>query len=239
MDEIDIAVAESEDGGENNLSGHGETDNVTAFSAEEKTGSGQIAGLPVAEKDRNPDRNPGRDLRSIVENAVRAAVEAASAEGTDGAPYGYFSSRPAESGRNGGAAAQDGENGDRVRAFREKVDAEIAEIGKLDPSIRTPADLLKMPGADRFREYVRRGNNFTDAYYLTNREKLESAAAEAARRQTLNSVRSREHLSAVGNTRSSEGAPVPAEVMKYFRLFLPDASESEIRSYYNRSGVSE
>ena len=120
-------------------------------------------------------------------------------------------------------------------AFRERIDAELREIHRLDPSIRSPEDLLKMPAAREFYEYVRRGNTFIDAYYLANRERLTAAAAEAARQQTMNAHRSKDHLHPSGNSRGAGAASVPAEEMQMFKLLNPAASEAEIQAYYNRS----
>lgn len=120
-------------------------------------------------------------------------------------------------------------------AFHERIDAELREIHRLDPSIRSAEDLLKMPAAREFYEYVRRGNTFIDAYYLANRERLTAAAAEAARQQTMNAHRSKDHLHPSGNSRGAGAASVPAEEMRMFKLLNPAATEAEIQAYYNRS----
>lgn len=124
-------------------------------------------------------------------------------------------------------------------AFDAKVAREIEEIGRMDPGIRSVEDLLKMPDADKFREYVRRGNSFLDAWYLTNRGKMEAsaaqAAAQAAKQQALTAARSKDHLSPAGNARGAGAASVPAEDMELFRLMNPDATEAEIQAYYNKN----
>ena len=53
-----------------------------------------------------------------------------------------------------------------------RVDAELAEIHKLDPTINTVEDLLSMPGAKAFYDLVRKGNSFLDAYRLANFDRL-------------------------------------------------------------------
>lgn len=116
-----------------------------------------------------------------------------------------------------------------------KIEAEIAEIHKLDPSISTMEDLLKMPNAKAFYEYVQRGNTFLDAYRLVNREKLEAQIAEAARQQAMSAARSKDHMTATGAARGAGAASVPADEMEMFRLFNPNASEAEIQAYYNKS----
>lgn len=135
----------------------------------------------------------------------------------------------------GGTGAEAQQSAQDMAATKARIDAEIQEIHKMDPTINTPADLLKMPNAKEFYEYVRRGNTFLDAYRLANREKLEAKIAEAAKQQTMNAARSKDHLNATGNARGGGASSVPAEEMELFHLMNPDASEAEIQAYYNKS----
>ena len=117
---------------------------------------------------------------------------------------------------------------------RANIDAEVAKIHAMDPSITSVNDLLNMPNAKAFYEYARKGLPLSDAYYLVNREKLEAAKAEAIRQQALNNNRGKEHLHSTGNARGSGAVSVTAEQMAMFRLFNPNASEAEILNYYNK-----
>ena len=119
-------------------------------------------------------------------------------------------------------------------AARSKIDAQIAEIHKLDPGINTVQDLLNMPNAKAFYEYARKGYELKDAYYLANREQLQTAAADAAKQQALNNARGKEHLRATGNARGSGAIAVPKEDMAMFRHFNPNATEAEIQAFYNK-----
>ena len=119
-------------------------------------------------------------------------------------------------------------------AAKARIDAEIQEIHKLDPAINSMEDLLKMPNARQFYEYVKRGNSFLDAWYLTNREKMTQQTAEAAKQQAMNAARSKDHLKSTANARGAGAASVPAEEMRMFRLFNPDTTEAEIQAYYNK-----
>lgn len=117
---------------------------------------------------------------------------------------------------------------------RAKIDAQIAEIHKLDPSINTVQDLLNMPNAKAFYAYAKKGYELKDAYYLANREQLQTAAADAAKQQALNNARGKEHLRATGNARGSGAVAVPKEDMAMFRHFNPNATEAEIQAFYNK-----
>lgn len=118
-------------------------------------------------------------------------------------------------------------------ADKARIDAEIAEIGKEDPSIQSLADLLKMPTAAQFREYVNKGYSFRDAYYLANRERIAQQQAEAAKQQAMRNASSKDHLKGNGHARGAGASPVPADEMALFRKFNPDATEAEIQAFYN------
>ena len=120
-------------------------------------------------------------------------------------------------------------------AAQAQIDSEIAQIHSMDPNISSVQDLLTMPGAEKFAEYVKRGNTFLDAYYLTNRERLSEKTAAAARQQATSNARSKDHLTPAGNVRGAGAATVPADEMAMFRLLNPDATDSEIQAYYNKT----
>lgn len=51
----------------------------------------------------------------------------------------------------------------------------------------------------------------------------------------MNNQRGKGHLNGTGATRGNGDKNVPAEEMRMFRLFNPNATEAEIRDYYNRT----
>jgi len=121
-------------------------------------------------------------------------------------------------------------------AFRARVAEELAEIGKLDPRVKSVEDLLKLPNAQQFCEYVRRGNTYLDAYYLANREQLRQRQEEAARRAAQAAAlaaRNKDHLRSTGSV-GQGAAPVPGDVMELYRQLVPNASEADIQAHYNR-----
>ena len=133
-------------------------------------------------------------------------------------------------------AARKAEEEQRLRdmeAFKLRADAEVAEIGKLDPSVKSIEDILALPTGQVFRELVQRGNSFIDAFRLANFERLTTAAAAAAKQAALTNARSKDHLT----TKSPRGAgsvPVPKEEMALFKALMPNMTEAEIREYYNK-----
>lgn len=119
-------------------------------------------------------------------------------------------------------------------ADQARITSELAEIGKLDPTIKVVGDLLEMPKADQFREYVDKGYSFLDAYRLANFETLTAQKAEAAKQNAMNNVRGKDHLNATGVSRGTGAVAVPAKEMVMFRAFNPKATEAEIRAYYKK-----
>ena len=120
-------------------------------------------------------------------------------------------------------------------AAQQRVEADLAEISKLNPQIKTVADLLAMPKAEEFRGYVARGNDFLSAYKLTYFDEISQAKAERARQQAVNQSRGKDHLVSSSGTGGTGAISVPANVMAMYRAFNPKATESEIRAHYNKS----
>lgn len=120
-------------------------------------------------------------------------------------------------------------------AAQQRIDADLAEISKLNPQIKTVADLLDMPKAEEFKAYVSKGNDFLSAYKLTCFEELTQAKAERARQQAVRQSRGKDHLVSSSGTGGSGAVSVPSNVMAMYRAFNPKATDAEIRDHYNKS----
>lgn len=120
-------------------------------------------------------------------------------------------------------------------AAQQRVDADLVEISKLNPQIKTVADLLAMPKAEEFKAHVARGNDFLSAYKLACFEELTQAKAERAAQQAVNQSRGKDHLVSSSGTGSAGSASVPSNVMAMYRAFNPKATDAEIRSHYNKT----
>lgn len=121
----------------------------------------------------------------------------------------------------------------REAAARVKVDEQLREITALDPSVKSLADLSKMPTYPQFYELVRRGNTLTDAFRLANFDALAQRAAAGARQAAVNNARSKEHL-AETKTRGGGAVSVPADVREQYKFFNPDATDEEIQKHYQK-----
>lgn len=134
-------------------------------------------------------------------------------------------------------AAQEEAERQKQQAERERqqaqIDAEIAQIGKLDPSIKSVEDLLKMDTAQDFYRLVKAGNSFYDAYRLANWDKITRKQTAAAQRQAQTQAASKSHLRATA-TRGAAPAEVPKDELEMFKMLNPDATREEINDYYNK-----
>ena len=152
-------------------------------------------------------------LQDMVQRSVEKAVSAAAPQQTP-----------------------DGE--DAAAAFQMQVDAELEEIRKYDPSVKTVADLRRLDRAEAFMEAVTQHNHsFIDAYKFVYadriaEEKAKTAAAAAAQK-ARNSAAGKEHLRGTG-ARGAGDVTIPENVMRNIRRMMPNASEKEIREAYQK-----
>lgn len=131
-------------------------------------------------------------------------------------------------------AAERAQREAREAAARVRLDEQLREISAIDPSVKSLADLAKMPTYPRFYELVQRGNTLTDAFRLANFDALAQRSAAGARQAAVNAARSKEHLEQT-KTRGTGAVSVPADVREQYRLFNPDATEAEIQKHYQKN----
>lgn len=119
-------------------------------------------------------------------------------------------------------------------AAKAKIEGEIAEIHKLDESIGSLEDLMKASYWPELYAMTKRGYSIKDAHFLLNHERLEQAKIDAAKQQTMNNARGKDHMTATATPRGAGSISVPAAEMAMFRQFNPGASDAEIQAYYNK-----
>lgn len=129
------------------------------------------------------------------------------------------------------ARAEEAQKAAAAKEAEAEINRQIAEIGEMDPSIKSIDDLRKMENYKDFYALVKRGNTLTDAYKLVNFERLTSSSAAQAKQAALNQVNSKSHLDRTV-TRGAGAVTVPADVIAQYREFNPDATEAEIRAHW-------
>lgn len=116
---------------------------------------------------------------------------------------------------------------------RAQIDADIAEIGKLDASIGSLEDLMKAPYWNDLYAMTQRGYSIKDAHFLLNHKRLEEAKLEAARAAGANNARGKDHMTGLAHARGGGSITVPADQLAVFRAFNPNATDAEIQAFYN------
>lgn len=125
----------------------------------------------------------------------------------------------------------------RLRDERSRLTAEeqLRRIGELDREVPSLVDLMKMPEYDRYYALVKKGLNLVDAYKLVHYDQLVKKAADAAARQAMRSIGSRQHMTAMaGQPGVGDYSAVPAEIAAEYRLAKPGISDREIRRRYRQ-----
>lgn len=118
-------------------------------------------------------------------------------------------------------------------AQKAQIDAELTEIGKLDPTVKTLEDILRQKTGKEFAAKVRQGYSFLDAFRLANYQRLMDGAAAAAReKETL--ARSKEHLAPHGKGKGQGAPSVPAEVSQMYDALIPGMTAEEKQKHWAR-----
>ena len=128
-------------------------------------------------------------------------------------------------------AAQEKEQA-RAQA-RAQIDADVAEIGKLDASIKSLEDLMAAPYWGEMYAMTQRGYSLKDAHFLLNHKRLEEAKLEAARAAGANNARGKDHMTGLTPARGGGSITVPADQLAIYRQFMPGATDAEIQAHYN------
>ena len=124
-------------------------------------------------------------------------------------------------------------------AFQRQVEAELAEIRKYDPSIRSVEDRRALDRAEAFTEQVtKHGHTFLEAYRIAYADRIAEGQARAAAQRTRNAARSKDHMKPT-TARGAGDIPVPEEVMRNYRRMMPKATDEQIRKAYQKYARSQ
>lgn len=132
------------------------------------------------------------------------------------------------------AEQQKAERQQAEQAAQQRINDELNQIMEMDQSIKGMADLLKMPGADQFRDRINRGYSLLDAFKLVRGPELEKAKNTAAQQAAMNNARGKDHLRSAGGNRGAGADSVPRDQLAMYRVFNPGATDAQIQAHYNR-----
>lgn len=116
-----------------------------------------------------------------------------------------------------------------------RLNTELAEISKLDPTVKGFDDLAAQENFGDVLEKVQRGYSLVDAYKLANMEKLASSKAAAAKQKAMNSAASKAHMQPLGTNAGKAPIPVPEKTLEYYHRFCPGMSDEDIAKHYNKT----
>ena len=113
------------------------------------------------------------------------------------------------------------------------LEAQVAEIAKIDPSIKSMQDIMAMPSFADFDAKVRQGYSLADAYKLVNFDTLAQKRSAAAKQAALNAVNGKSHLTATTGG-AGEDVIVPPETMDFYRQAFPGWTDAQIMADYKK-----
>ena len=132
------------------------------------------------------------------------------------------------------------EEAEREAYVRKRIDEDIAEIGKLDPSIiNIDTRAEKMTGNEKFRAAVSGGATLLAAYREANEDAIIQREAAAKARAMENNARAKEHLQPPAARGISTMKPVPADVRAEYKRLCPWMNEEDISRHYNANTKKE
>jgi hypothetical protein len=126
---------------------------------------------------------------------------------------------------------------ERLKGVQTYLEEQVAEIGKIDPDIKTAQDIEKSERYPEIYRYINEHHlSIVDAYKLTYADKLNERKTAAVKQQAINNAKSQQHLTATeGNVKGSDLREVPSSVIEQWRIWFPDKSDAQIRELYNNS----
>jgi arsenate reductase-like glutaredoxin family protein len=118
--------------------------------------------------------------------------------------------------------------------FAQQVETELAEIRKMDPTVQTLHDIIRMPTGQKFSELVQKnGLSYVDAFRLANADRLQQQAAQAAAAGAKVSAGGKDHLTRTG-VRGKGAADVSREQAAAYRVFQPNLTDDQIQRDYQK-----
>ena len=116
-----------------------------------------------------------------------------------------------------------------------RAQEQLAEIQKLDPTIKSMDELRQHESYDRVYSFVKGGLSIADAFKAANLDAIRERDRAAAAQQALNAANSKNHLVPGDAGRGSLSEPVPESVKRSYRQLYGNISDEEIEAKYKRT----
>ena len=116
-----------------------------------------------------------------------------------------------------------------------RINADIAELGRLDPSITSletvPQEVINLVMSNPERELT-----LVEAYKILNYGRVSSGQQAAITQQAINQAKGKSHLNPVnGVATPEEGAEIPASELEMCKDMFPGKSLSDLKKLYNKT----
>lgn len=113
-------------------------------------------------------------------------------------------------------------------------DADFAELQKLEPSLKTQADLANLENLDKIVDLVQsKGLDMVTAYKAVNYGRAVQSGNAAGRQAAINAARGKNHLAAHGGAAEAGSKKVmSAGMLAKARDMFPEKSDEEIMKLY-------
>lgn len=132
------------------------------------------------------------------------------------------------------AASERAEAEQSKQKFDMDVELQLAEIQKLNPEIKSLADIIKMPTRDKFVQLVQQYNmNYLDAYKLANHEAIVEQARNVAATGARVAASGKEHINKT-TTRGEGKIDVPKDEKDRYRMLDPSMTDADIEKHYRK-----
>ncbi len=113
------------------------------------------------------------------------------------------------------------------------LDGALRGISELDPSVKSPKDLMGHANAARFNELVLKGYSLQDAFKLANFDTLADKRVRAARQAAVNRINGKAHLVSTPS-QGSGGVRIPPETLAMYKEFFPNKCYADFQRHYAR-----
>ena len=111
-----------------------------------------------------------------------------------------------------------------------QINADVAELGKIDPSIvsleTVPPDVIRMS--------MERQMSLVDAYKIVNFGQVNSSQQAAIQQAAINQAKGKSHLNPVNGVAVQDNSvEIPQSELARWKAFFPDKSAEELKKMYN------
>lgn len=122
--------------------------------------------------------------------------------------------------------------------IKQRIDADVKAISKLNPSVKTIDDVLNDPNFNQMLELTRNnGLGLADAYKLVNLESLMAGKMASAKQAAINNAKGTSHLAPTDGLSGTDNGlvDIPANELNAWKRAFPNCSMKELKEKYNRS----